>query len=90
MEVVGGGGEDGKFGGGIAGARRVPEDASHGDSAGAGRLFMLGRQDGRSRLPMAVDQDPLQREAYSRNDRLLRELSQFRIRNLSQRGALQL
>jgi len=83
VEVVGGGGEDGKFGGGIAGARRVPENASHSDSTGVGRLFMLGRQDGRSRLPMAVDQNALQREAYSCNDRLLRELSQFRIRNLS-------
>lgn len=90
MVVVGGGGEDGKSGGGVAGARRVPEDAAVGDPAGARGLPVLGREDRRPCLPVAADQDPRAGKAHPRDDGLLRELHHPGDRALPERRALQL
>jgi len=69
--VVGGGGDDGKSGGSVTGTRRVPEDATVGDPTRARGLSVLGRQDRRSSISVAIDQDPRPGEAHPRDDGLL-------------------
>lgn len=65
------GGEHGKFGGGVAGARRVSENAPERDTSGVRGLFGLGRENRRPRLSVASDQNIVPGEAHARDDRLL-------------------